>query len=80
MLGNVDGRRWCLGLWLLGVSAKGTAALELGLGGTGMGHPVFKALEPWETRQAKGDGGGAGTASMATAVESSAATEGKRKV
>ena len=41
-----------------GGSMKVTAIVGAWDGGGGHGHPVFKALEPWETRQAEGDGGG----------------------
>jgi len=31
------------------------SALELGMVAAGTGHPVFKALEPWEARQGEGN-------------------------
>ena len=34
-----------------GISAKVAVALELGIGRHGRGRPLFKALEPWESRQ-----------------------------
>ena len=36
-----------------GRSVRVVTDLELGIGSEGHGHPLFKALEPWEARQIK---------------------------
>ena len=36
-----------------GLSTRVAMALELGIESGGHGHPLFKALEPWEARQIK---------------------------
>ena len=50
------GARWRRGC---GARAMVAMVLELEIGSEGHGHPLFKALEPWEARQAEGDVGGA---------------------
>jgi len=69
-----------LGLWLLGVSAKGTTALEGGVGRRWDGLPVFKGPEPWQARQAEGVVGGTVTAGGGDGVRFSDGTRKRKRL